>query len=446
MPPADARTDQPPSQRRHVGIVGAGVSGLVAAHVLARTHRVTLFEAADRLGGHADTHEVSAADGERLAVDTGFIVHNDRTYPVLQRLFAELDIATVDTQMSMSIVDERTGLAYAGGRGVTGFVARPRQWADRRYLRLLRSVRRFHADASALLESGTGDAAAAQDGTDGSEPTYGQFLAERGYPAEFVDWYAVPLVACVWSTGPGRALDYPARYLFRFLDHHGMLSIGNSPQWRTIVGGSRRYVDAIAAGLDDVRLADPVRGIARTLDGVRVRTAAGRVEDLDQVVIATHADTALRLLDDPTAAEKEILGAFGYTTNEVVLHRDTSLLPGPRWARASWNYLIPGPDSPLAGTARPVVTYDMNRLQHLRGDTPLLVTLGGRDVIAPETIDEVMTYDHPIYDAASVAAQRRLPELTTSRTAYAGAHHGWGFHEDGARSGLAAARALGGSW
>ena len=413
-----------------IAVVGAGVSGLTAAYLLSREHDVTLFESEPRLGGHAHTHTVETASGE-LRVDSGFIVHNDRTYPLLRRLFAELGVEARDTEMSMSIRDEASGTEYAGGRGVKGFVARPRQLLDREFVAMLRSVTRFHTLAHAFLEQ-TDD----EDMT-----TYGEFIRDAGFSEMFTRLYAVPLVACVWSSGSEEAMGYPARYLFRFLEHHGMLSVGDSPQWMTVVGGSRTYVDALAARLPAVRSGDPVTAVSRTPDGVELRTASGRLEQADRVVLALHADDALGILTDATPAEKEVLGAFRYSQNETVLHRDGSLMPRARLARSSWNYLV-GTD-PTQGA---VVTYWMNRLQGLPRDEPFYVTLNATDRIDPAKVVATMSYRHPLYDLDAVRAQRRLPTLSTERTAFAGAYHGWGFHEDGCRSGVEAAAAFGVHW
>ena len=245
-------------------VVGSGVSGLTAAHVLSREHLVTLFESDSRLGGHAHTHTI-ASEGSHVRVDSGFIVHNDRTYPHLQRLFDELAIAVQDTEMSMSISDPTTGFQYAGGRGITGFLARPRQLLSLDFLRMLRSVRRFHAEAVAFLES--------TDGED--QTTYGEFIAARDFPVSFIDLYAVPLVSCVWSSGRGDAMDYPARYLFSFLDHHGMLSVTGSPQWRTVVGGSATYVEAVAERLATSASGRACSRSSATTTVSRVTTHAG---------------------------------------------------------------------------------------------------------------------------------------------------------------------------
>jgi uncharacterized protein len=419
----------PGAGREHIAVVGAGVSGLTAAHVLSRRHDVTVLEAEPRLGGHAHTHTVTTARGD-LRVDSGFIVHNDRTYPLLRRLFRELGVRARETEMSMSIRDEATGIEYAGGRGVAGFVARPRQLLDREFVGMLRSVKRFHRLASSFLARTT----------DEDTTTYGDFIRDGGFPESFVRLYAVPLVACVWSTGGEASLDYPARYLFRFLEHHGMLTVGDSPQWMTVVGGSRTYVDALAARLPAVRSGDPVTSVLRGFDGVEVRTRSGRVDTYDRIVLAVHADDALSLLADPTPAEKEVLGSFRYSQNETVLHRDGSLMPRASLARSSWNYLVGDPGRGA------VVTYWMNRLQGLPHDEPFYVTLNAADRIDPSSVLATMQYRHPLYDLGAVRAQRRLPELTAERTAYAGAYHGWGFHEDGCRSGVEAAAAFGVRW
>lgn len=414
-----------------IAVVGSGVSGLTAAYLLSRVHEVTIYEAQDRLGGHAHTQTVTGAGGQPLRVDTGFIVHNDRTYPHLLKLFRELRVATSATEMSMSITDPRSGMQYAGGRGVRGFLARPRQLASPAYLRLLASIRRFHRFATDFLSSTADD----------DLTSYGDVIA--GFPDEFIEWYAIPLVSCVWSSGRGDALTYPARYLFEFLQHHGMLEIGNSPQWRVVDGGSATYVEAIARQLQCVRRASPVTYVRREPERIVVAGPDGRVDEYDRIVIATHADEALDLLADPSPAERELLGAFKYSRNDTVLHTDSSLMPTARQAQASWNYRVTRPEDDIVG---PLVTYWMNRLQHLDSDTPLYVTLNGEGLIDPSTVLARMEYDHPIHDRAAVLAQRRRHEITTARTAYAGAHWGWGFHEDGARSGVEAAEAFGVTW
>ena len=419
--------------RPTVAVIGAGVSGLTAAHILAKKYTVTLYEADHRLGGHAHTHDVIDRSGTRLAVDSGFIVHNDRTYPLLRRLFEELGVRARPTEMSMSIRDERTGLEFAGGRGAKGIFAQPRRAVDPRFMAMLVQVKRFQLRANTFL--------AETDDTDQS--TYGEFLRANGFSDSFARLYAVPLVSCVWSMGTGAALDYPARYLFRFLAHHGMLTVTGSPQWYTVVGGSRTYVDAIARRLPHVRSGLAVASVLRNDNGVSVRDTAGARLDYDATVIATHADQALALLADANRDEKEVLGAFRYSQSATVLHTDSRLLPTARHARASWNYLTPARST---GDQAPVVTYWMNRLQGIDSSTDYLVTLNGADRIDPKRVLAEMAYTHPIYDLAAIEAQSRLAALSTPRMAFAGAYHGWGFHEDGCRSGVDAARALGVSW
>ena len=371
--------------------------------------------------------------GSRLAVDTGFIVHNDRTYPHLRRLFGELGVQTRPTEMSMSIHDERSGVEFAGGRGASGVFAQPRRALDPRFLSVLVQIKRFQMRATAFLKRTH----------DSDQPTYGEFLRAHRFSDAFVRLYAVPLVSCVWSMGTGAALDYPARYLFRFLDHHGLLELYGSPQWYTVVGGSRTYVDAIADRLPHVRAGHAVANVLRHDTGVSVQNTSGTWSEHDAIVIATHADQALDLLADASREEKEVLGAFRYSLSETVLHTDARMLPTAPRARASWNYLTPSaPD----GDHAPVVTYWMNRLQGLDSPEQYLVTLNARDRIDPATVIAVMDYEHPIYDLGAIEAQARLASLSTPRTAFAGAYHGWGFHEDGCRSGVEAARSLGVAW
>ena len=412
-----------------VAVVGSGVSGLTAAYILGRDRDVTLFESDDRFGGHAHTHQVDAH-----AVDSGFIVHNDRTYPLLRRLFAELGVEVHPTEMSMSIHCDGCGLEYAGGRGATGIFAQRRRVADPRFLRLLTSIKRYQRLALALLDQ--------EESTDDPQ-TYGEFLARHGFSDHFVSHYAIPVVACVWSSGQETALAYPARYLFEFLKHHGFLSIKGSPQWFTVRGGSQAYVRKVTEAIGDVRSSTPIRAISRKPDGVELLDAHGTVHRADSVVLATHADDALALLTDATDDERRVLGAFAYSRNETVLHRDARLLPAAEPARSSWNYRMDDCDSRLDSTA---VTYWMNRLQGIESDEPFVVTLNSTDRIDADKVIATMHYTHPIYTTESVAAQRDLPALSSERTAFAGAYHGWGFHEDGCRSGVQAAAALGVDW
>ncbi len=422
------------ADRPRVAIIGAGVSGLTAAYLLSRTHAVTLFEREPRLGGHAHTHDVTIGD-TTTTVDSGFIVLNDRTYPTLRRLFDELGVAIRPTEMSMSIRCSGCGLAFVGGRGVRGIFAQRRRVLDPRFWRLLLGVRRFQKLAMALLADETAP-----------EVTYGQFLEQQGFSEHFIQHYAVPIVSCVWSSGRRDAMEYPAAYLFAFLSHHGFLALSDAPQWYVVAGGSRTYVEAVNALLAEphsVRAGQPAVSVDRHTDGVRVTDAAGGVHTFDRVVLATHADEALALLADPTPDEKIVLSAFRYSANTTQLHRDDSVL-ADRWEeRASWNFTL---DGCADDSDRVQVSYWMNRLQHQPAQHPLVVTLNGEDRVDPANVIATMDYTHPVYTPESVAAQTRLTELMTDRTAYAGAYHGWGFHEDGCRAGVRAAQQFGVSW
>ncbi|MBB4907679.1 NAD(P)/FAD-dependent oxidoreductase [Actinophytocola algeriensis] len=410
-----------------VAVIGSGVAGLTAAYLLQRRYDVLLFEAAPRLGGHAHTHDVPTPTGT-VAVDSGFIVHNERTYPNLLRLFGELGVTTRESEMSMSVRCLGCGLEYAGARGLPGLFTRPRNALRPRYLRMLAEITRFHRHARRVLAG------------DGEEVTLGEFAA--GYSRYFTEHFLLPVVSAVWSAPEKVSRAYPVRYLFRFLAHHGLLSVGGAPTWRTVAGGSREYVERAAKELTAVHVGTPVRAVARTPHGVEVRDDGDETHTVDRVVVATHADEALALLADPTPEEKRVLGAFTYSRNETWLHSDDSLLPVARRARASWNYLKPA----CAGADQVLVSYDMNRLMRLGGPVPYVVTLNATDRVAPGAVLAKMTYEHPVYTPESVAAQQFLPSLATVRTVYAGAYHGWGFHEDGCASGVRAAAAFGVDW
>ena len=423
--------------RPTAAVIGGGISGLTAAYLLQRTHHVTLFEADQRVGGHAHTHDVPVPSGSTVPVDSGFIVLNDRTYPLLRRLFDELGVRTRPTEMSMNISCSGCGLSYTGGRKAAGIFSQRRRAVDPGFWRLLLQIRAFQKEALAFLEEHPT-----------SEQTYADFLAEHGFDRHFVTHYALPVVSCVWSMGHSDALAYPAAYLFAFLRHHGFLTLGDTPTWHTVVGGSRSYVQAITRRLDVVRPGTRVTALSRKPENVEIdsRPVGGgpnEHQSFDKVVIATHADEALRLLTDANEEEQKLLGTFGYSTNVAWLHRDESALPAQRRARASWNYRLEDCDTL---TDRTRVSYWMNRLQGHHEADPLVVTLNPEVGPAPEHVIATMTYEHPTYTAESVAAQSRLASLNSDRLAFAGAYHGWGFHEDGCRSGVTAAAALGATW
>ncbi len=408
-----------------IAVIGSGVSGLGAAWALSRTHDVTVFEAGATLGGHANTAEVSDG-GRTIPVDTGFIVYNERNYPDLVRLFRALGVRTEPSDMSFSVSVDRGAFEYQAR--ATGLLAQPSNLLRLSYVRMAAEIVRFTREAKALARSeATGSTA--------------EFLERGGYSRAFRDDFLLPMVACIWSSRLDQMLSYPAATMAAFLDNHGLLDLRDRPQWRTVAGGSREYVRRIEAGLTDIRLRSPVASVRRTPDGVLVHTA-GAGEWFDHVVMATHADTTLQLLGpDASADERSVLSSFRYQENRAVLHRDASLMPVRRRAWSSWNYLALGPRTP-DDDRRVSLTYWMNRLQNLRTERPVLVTLN--PIHEPRDATAETVYHHPQYDGDAVEAQRRIPALQgVDRTWFAGSYTGFGFHEDALRSGLKVAAALG---
>ena len=411
-----------------IAIVGSGISGLSAAWLLSRQHDVVLFEANDYLGGHTDTHRVEV-DGRTLEVDTGFIVHNPGNYPLLTRLFDELGVATQPTTMGFSVQDARSGLEY-NATSLDGLFCQRRNLASPRFWGMLRDLARFYRAAPALLDD------------DRPGPSLGEYLDANRYGTAFRDQHLVPMASALWSSPEQSVLAFPAKYLVQFMANHHMLQLTGRPEWRVVRGGSRRYVEAMLARWDvQLRLSSPVHGIVRDAHGVSLRCDAGS-ERFDQVVLACHSDQALALLGDASDGEREILGAIRYQANDTVLHTDARLLPRHRKAWAAWNAHLPA-DPALACT----VSYCMNLLQGLPGDTPLIVTLNRTRDIDPARILQRRQYAHPVHTHAAVAAQARKHEIQgVQRTWFAGAYWGWGFHEDGIRSGVDVAQGLGVAW
>ena len=410
---------------RRIAVVGAGVSGLVAARELHLAgHDITVFEANDYLGGHANTVSVDTAAGP-VDVDTGFIVLNDRNYPNFSRILAELNVPTQPSNMSFSVADGRGDFEWASRP--FGLFARPAHAVDIRFHRMLLDLLRFNRDARRLI------------GVNGRGPSLRQFLVERGYSDYFIERLIVPQVSAVWSADAEQLWDFPASFLAEFFDNHGILQLRGRPQWLSIPGGSRRYVTALTAPMRDrLHVDTPVRRIARDRDGATVHLDHA-VERFDEVVLAVHADQALRMLADPSDAEREVLGALPYQRNETVLHTDRRLLPRRRSAWASWNFHL-GEE----GAGLSTVTYHMNRLQSLVADREFLVTLNRTAAIDPERVIRVIDYEHPIFTRAGIAAQERWSEISGQRhTHYCGAYWRWGFHEDGAWSGLRVSERLG---
>lgn len=408
-----------------IAIVGGGISGLACAHALNGQHEVVLFEAADWLGGHTHTVDVELACG-RHAVDTGFIVFNDRTYPHFIRLLAGLGISGQLSDMSFSVA--RNGLEYAS-HGLRGLFANPASVLSPAHLRMLRDILRFNQRSAELIDSG-------------DERTLGEYIAQSDYSERFAQLYLYPLCAAIWSSSISDAQDFPAEHFVRFFSHHGLLQLRDRPAWRVVPGGSREYVRAIAASASaQLRINTPVHGVRRSETGVQVESEQGS-EAFDKVIFACHSDQALRLLADPSEREREILGELPYTDNDVVLHTDTRILPRRKAAWASWNYRIG--DDPAQPAA---ITYHMNRLQSLNASEEFCVTLNQRDAIDPARIIDQYVYAHPVYNPRSNRARARRDEINGHHnTYYCGAYWYNGFHEDGARSALDVAQALGGGW
>jgi predicted NAD/FAD-binding protein len=410
---------------RRIAIVGAGVSGLTAAHLLHDRHDVTLFEAAARPGGHACTVDVAVPEGGAVAVDVGFMVLNDRTYPRFRSLLAELGIRTRVADMSFSVSDGRD-FEY-GGRSPGALFANRRHLADRRFLRMVAEYARFIHEARALLASD-------------ADPSLRGWLQERGFSEYFVERLLVPQASAVWSADPALMWSFPARFLLEFFANHGMLRFTGRPAWHTIAGGSRAYVEAICARLGGrVRLRSPVACVRRAGDGaVEVSVAGGAPMRFEEVVLACHADEALALLADPAPAETAVLSAIAYQPSELVLHSDDRLLPRRRAARASWNAHLVDP-----APAAPTLTYDLRRLQGLQTSLPVLATLNLRERIDLARVHATFRFAHPVYTPEAVCAQRRHGEISgADRIHFAGAYWSSGFHEDGVASGHRVAAAI----
>jgi predicted NAD/FAD-binding protein len=403
-----------------VAIIGAGIAGLGCAWLLTRQGRqVTLFEANDYLGGHTHTVDVTL-DGTTAPVDTGFLVYNERTYPKLVALFAELAVLSAPSTMTFSVRNDAAGIEWSG-TDFAALFAQPTNALRPRFWRMLVDILRFNRETTAMQREGRVPAV-----------TLGEFLDARGYSAPFRDWYVLPMAAAIWSSSSRQILDFPLPTLVRFCYHHGLLSIFGRPQWRSVARGGRVYVDRIAARLADVRPSTPVRRIRRRGDHVEVETAGVPAEHFDEVVLACHSDQALALLADASCEETAQLGSVRFQTNRVLLHTDVRLMPRHRRAWSAWNHLAVD----AAASERPVaVSYWLNELQSLPFTTPLLCTLNPPFEPHPETLIAEFEYSHPLVKSAAVTAQQRFAYLQGARhTWYAGAWLGYGFHEDGLAS------------
>ena len=406
-----------------IAIIGSGVSGLVAAHLLHDRHDITVFEARDRLGGHVKTVDIEDSLGQPRSIDMGFIVYNETNYPLFSRLLGQLGVPTQPSDMSFGVRCDPTGLEYSSAT-LSSLFAQRRNLLNPGYVRMLRDILRFNRDAPRAVKNGA------------ASLTLGDYLATTNLSPRLAQHYLMPMGSALWSVPGGRVMEMPAEFFVRFFENHGMLTVNDQPEWRVVAGGSTRYVEALVAPFRDrIRMSTPVRRVERhhahvTLDG----------ETFDHVVFACHADQALSILGDPTRAEQEVLGALPFQPNDVVLHTDTTVLPQSRRAWASWNYRVG--DDPGAPAA---VTYNMNKLQTLSAPATYCVTLNATESIDPDTIVYRTRFDHPMYTLEGIAAQQRHAEISGwGHTHFCGAYWGFGFHEDGVRSAVKVAERFGG--
>ena len=402
-----------------IAIIGSGISGLVTAYHLSQSHEITLFEANNYLGGHTHTHELPLGKGH-YAVDSGFIVFNDWTYPNFIALLEQLGVEHQPSSMSFGVKCERTGLEY-NGTNLNSLFAQRRNLFSPSFLRMIWDILRFNKHAPTLIA------------TDDDQTTLGDYLSSNRYSGAFTDHYILPMGAAIWSADPAQMLDFPARYFVRFFHNHGMLNIDNRPVWRVIKGGSHRYVEALTRRFADrIRLNSPVNRVTRLAKGVRIQPSNAEATDFDAVVFACHSDQALKLLTDATQSERDILGAIPYQENEAILHTDAKVLPRSRLAWAAWNYHIP-----KERQNRVALTYNMNILQSLNAPETVCVSLNYGEGIDPNRIIKRITYHHPVYTSAGIAAQQRHGEISgVNHTYYCGAYWGFGFHEDGVNSAI----------
>ena len=405
----------PDGQR--IAIVGAGISGLVAAYLLRQRHEVTVFEAGAYIGGHTNTIDVDTPAGP-LPIDTGFIVYNERNYPLFTRLIEQLGVESQPSQMSFSVSDEQSGLEY-NGSSLNQLFASRKSLASPKHWRMIRDIMRFNRDAEQLHERGTAS-------------TVEEYVRENGFSDAFLTMYLIPIGASIWSCPSGTFRSFPIRFVIDFLRSHGMLQVGDRPQWRVIRGGSKQYIEPLTASFrESIRLNTPVRSVSRAQDSVSIQLDSGGHHTFDHIVLACHSDQALRLLERPTSTERDILSAFPYQLNETVLHTDASILPRRRRAWGSWNYRIREDNAD-----RVAITYYMNMLQSLDTREHYCVTLNETDRIDPARVIRTIRYHHPIFTLERDAAQARHHELIgPNRTSFCGAYWGYGFHEDGAQSG-----------
>ena len=414
-----------------IAVIGAGISGLTAAYLLNRKYDITLYEAADRIGGHTATKTVNWQD-KHYCIDTGFIVYNDWTYPNFIKLIDHLGVDSQPTTMGFSVSSQITGLEYSGENLNTLFAQR-RNLFSIKHWRMITDILRFNRQAPRDVESGKL----------ASTITLGQYLKKHNYSTEFLRHYLLPMGAAIWSASTAVISDFPLHFFIKFFKNHGLLSINSRPQWRVIKGGSKQYIQPLIQSFKArIRINSPIESVVRQARKVVIKTKTGQSQYFDQVVIATHSDQALNMLADPSDKEIELLGSIPYRNNEVVLHTDTSLLPNNKHTWSSWNYRIIDEEQ-----STPVLTYNMNILQKLNAPTTFCVTLNHTDHIQPDSILGCYQYAHPVFSLAGIEAQRQWQRINgVNRTWFCGAYWGYGFHEDGVNSALRVANALDAGW
>ena len=409
-----------------IAIVGSGISGLVTAYLLSQDHDITVYEAANYIGGHTNTVSVELK-GRNYEVDTGFIVYNEKNYPNFVKLLDQLEVPNQPTNMSFSVRCIITGLEY-NGTSINKLFAQRSNLLRPSFYRMIKDILRFNRDTKQFLKS------------ENLKLTFGEFLEKGNYSPQLREDYAIPMTSAIWSGSPSQVLNTPFYFIARFYENHGMLNINDRPQWRVIKKGSRQYVVRLVERFQDqIRLQCPVKRIVRSKDGVEISSSDGKASQFDTVILATHSDQALEILEKPSPAEIEILGAIRYQKNEAVLHWDDSLLPKKKLAWAGWNY-HKMPDSPN-GTS---VTYNMNILQGIESESTFCVSLNMTDKIDPTKLIKTFIYSHPVFSGNAIEAQKRLGEINgANRTYFCGAYWGSGFHEDGVNSALNVCRYFG---
>lgn len=425
LSPAKALIGREPEVREHnklnIAVVGSGIAGNVAAYELAKQHNVTIFEKNHRAGGHTDTHTVEV-EGTQYAIDTGFIVFNDRTYPLFNKLLAELGVARRTTEMSFSVRSDAIDFEY-NGSSLNGLFAQRLNLFRPKFYSLIAEILRFNKQATTVLEQG-------------QETTLGEFLIRGRYSEEFIHHYLIPMGAAIWSTDPAQMMQFPARFFVQFFSNHGLLDLHNRPTWYVVEGGSSQYLKPLLDACEStLRVKAPVQSVRRAKQGVLLKVHGEGEQHFDAVFLAAHSDQALRMLQDPTTLENQTLSAIRYQSNEVVLHTDERMLPKRRRAWAAWNYHLATKGDPVA------LTYNMNILQGIQSPTQFCVTLNHSEQIAPQSILKRLTYEHPVFTPAAVAAQQAHRAINgEAGRYYCGAYWRNGFHEDGVASALTAVR------